>query len=270
MRHVDVEGVCIAAEVVGSGPLALVLHGLTGDHTTMNQLVAALAPHRTVVATDLIGHGASDSPAEVRHYEADAIVRQLSELMDSVGGGPADVVGYSLGGRVALTFASREPSRVARLATIGASPGLTGDAAVARRRNDEALATSLLSDGLHTFVDRWMALPMWDSLRRRWTAEEWDASRAQRLRSDPVGLANSLRGFGTGSMPPLHGDLRDISAPTLLIIGEEDAKFRAIADEMRSSIPTCRMTVIGDAGHAAHLEQPDATLTAILDHFGCA
>jgi len=270
VRTVTVDGVRIAAEVVGGGPPALVLHGFTGDHTTMGGLVDVLAAHRTVVAVDLVGHGASDAPADTRHYEADALVTQLAGLLSSVGPEPADLVGYSLGGRIALTLAARRPEKVAGLVAIGASPGLAGPAAADRRRSDCTLADALEADGVEAFVDSWMALPMWDSLRERLGPEAWETSRRQRLGSNPVGLANNLRGFGTGAMPPLHDDLPSVTAPTLLVVGEEDTKFRRIADEMRRALPSARMTVIGEAGHAAHLEQPDATHAAILDHLGCA
>ena len=68
----------------------------------------------------------------------------------------------------------------------------------------------------------------------------------------------SLRGMGTGAMPPLHDALPKIACPVLLVVGGEDAKFRAIADGLASALPDARIETIGEAGHAAHLEQPAA------------
>lgn len=266
----DADGVGIAYDVVGTGPHLLLIHGFTGDRTTMATLAEALGHHRTVISIDLVGHGESASPVDLDRYSMPAATRQLAAVLDDIGSSSADVVGYSLGGRVALSFACARPDLLRTLALIGASPGLPTPAAEERRATDEALADSIEIDGLDRFVDRWMALPMWRSLEARLGAEAWHASRQQRLTNSSRGLANSLRGMGTGAMPALHDRLGTLDVPTLLITGAEDTKFCQIALDMAAALPDASTCVIEQAGHAAHLEQPDAASLAIIEHLRCS
>lgn len=262
ITRVEVEGVEIAYDVVGHGPAVLLIHGFTGDRSTMAELAHGLAVDHTVVSVDLIGHGDSDSPANPDAYSMTAAARQLAAVADQVGGA-VDVIGYSLGGRVALSFGVQRPELVRTLTLIGGSPGLTGDARIERARADEALADDIEARGLEAFVDRWMALPMWRSLERRWGPDRWATSRRQRMSGSTVGFANSLRGMGTGVMTPLCDELPALERPVHLVVGQEDVKFVAIARDMASRLSDATVTTIAHAGHAAHLEQPTTTLAAV-------
>ena len=127
----------------------------------------------------------------------------------------------------------------------------------ARRKADEELAERILRDGLEDFVDQWMANPLFASQARLGEAALARA-RAERLRGSPAGLAGSLRGMGTGTMPPLHDELARLRLPVLCVVGEEDAKFRAIAEGIVAALPLAELKMISGAGHAAHLEEPRA------------
>ena len=81
---------------------------------------------------------------------------------------------------------------------------------------------------------------------------------ADRLRNTPAGLARALRGLGTGALPPLWDRLGELTMPVTLIVGERDAKFRAIADEMAARIPHATGLIVPGTGHAVHLEAPTA------------
>lgn len=262
-RQVDVGGISIAYDVVGSGPLLLLLHGFTGDGTTMAGLAHSLSDLRTVLTPDLVGHGRSSSPHDIAHYRMSAVVEQLVAVVAAEGNEPADVIGYSLGGRVALSLALEQPSSVRSVTTVGASPGLQGEERAARIADDEALATAIERDGVPAFVDRWMALPMWRSLQARIGANAWAASREQRLRGSAVGLANSLRGLGTGAMPPMTDRLDTLRVPIHLIAGAEDVKFADMAQRMAGHIDDAEVTLVAEAGHAAHLEQPERVVDAV-------
>jgi 2-succinyl-6-hydroxy-2,4-cyclohexadiene-1-carboxylate synthase len=180
------------------------------------------------------------------------------------------VLGYSLGGRVALHYAVAAPERVAALILIGASPGIPDEAERrARREADEALARDIERDGVAAFVDRWERLPLFAS-QATLPAEVRASLRAQRLRNSPTGLANSLRGMGAGSQPSLWDRLPGLHVPTLLIAGELDAKYCDLARKMAAAMPAARLALIPRAGHAAHLEQPAALATAVHDFFSVA
>jgi len=267
-HFVDVDGVDIHVEEQGSGPTVVLLHGFTGSASTMADIGQRLGPRRQL-RIDLIGHGQSASPDNPRHYSMHATIRQFAGVIETLADQPVDLLGYSLGGRVALSLLVARPDLVRKATLIGATPGLRSVAERAERvAADEDLAKSIETEGIEAFVDRWMALPMWETLQRAITADSWAESRRQRLSSNPLGLANSLRGVGAGAMPPLFDQLPTIATPTQLVVGELDAKFSAIAAAMAELAATCEVSTIADAGHATHLEAPQATANTIIGFLG--
>ena len=259
-------GVKLAAATMGSGDPVIVLHGFTGCAAAMAPLVSRLNGY-WCIAVDLVGHGRSPSPADLAPYSVEAMAASVAGLATDAGAGPCHVVGYSMGGRVALALASAYPEVCRSLTLISATAGIADASERAqRRRADEALADRIHEHGLARFVDEWMGQPMWDPLRASLRPEAWQASIDQRLRSDPTGLANSLRAAGTGSMTPLWDRLAGLDVPTLVMCGELDAKFVAIGNEIAGLLPASELVVLAGAGHAAHLERPDDCAAAIHQH----
>lgn len=261
------EGVVLRIEDHGDpdDPVAMVLHGFTGDASTMAALAGPIAATRRVLVPDLMGHGGSSSPA-VEDHSVDAMVDQLVGALDRFHvRAPVDLVGYSMGGRVALTLACRHPDRVRTLSLIGASAGLpTEEERTARIAADEELARFIEREGLDAFVDRWMANPLFATQARLGPAA-LARFRAQRMGNDPDGLARSLRAAGTGAMRPLHDELRRCAVPTTLIVGADDEKFTALAHDLAGLLPTAGVAMIAGAGHAAHLEQPASVVAAVQE-----
>jgi 2-succinyl-6-hydroxy-2,4-cyclohexadiene-1-carboxylate synthase len=247
----------------------VLLHGFTGSHRSWDHIAAALAHTHTVIAFDLPGHGDSDfGDAPERHSMAHTATA-FDEAFATLAIERARVVGYSLGGRVALYLAATRPQRIARLVLESASPGLETEVERrARRDTDEQLAGFALQHGIDAFVDRWETTPVL-AAERTLPAATQHALRRQRLRCSPLGLAASLRGMGTGTQPWLGDDLAHVAVPTLLIAGGDDAKFVAIARAMHNRLPNARLAVVPDAGHNVHLQQPDrftALITAFMPH----
>jgi 2-succinyl-6-hydroxy-2,4-cyclohexadiene-1-carboxylate synthase len=170
--------------------------------------------------------------------------------------GPVTLVGYSMGGRVALHLALAHPEVVERLVLVGATPGIEDDAdRGARRRADEALADHIEAIGVPAFLDEWLALPLFAGL----TAET--AHRTEREANTAAGLASSLRLTGTGTQEPLWERLGELTTPTLLVTGARDEKFTDVARRMLPLLGgPVEHVVVPDAGHTAHLERPDAFL----------
>ncbi len=252
-------------EVEGDGPPLVMLHGFTGDTTTMWPLSRALTGIRTVYAVDLPGHGRTGLLDEDALHGFVATVDLLADLFGRLDIGRADVVGYSMGGRFALGLAVLYPDLVETLTLIGASAGIADDGERrARRRADDELADDLLADGIEPFVNRWMALPLFAS-QDRLGAVALAAARRQRLGNDPAGLAASLRGAGSGAQPSLWSRLHEGDHQTLLLVGAEDAKFRRTAVRLADGLLRSRIAVVPDAGHAAHIENPAATAELIVE-----
>ena len=251
------EGAELNVEMTGRGPVLVVLHGFTGSVQTWRSFSQASGTCFTVVAVDLPGHGASDSPQDSRLYTMERHVQALAEILDRLGLERVAWLGYSLGGRIALGAAIALPERTTALVLESASPGIAAEEERRQRiREDEALANWIAEVGVQRFVEYWESLPLWHS-QKRLPVVIRDSLRSQRLRNNPCGLANSLRGVGTGAQPPLHDRLGEITAPALLVAGEEDEKFMVIAREMQRAIPTSRLETVAEAGHAVHLEQPE-------------
>ena len=237
--------------------------GSDGGSSSDGSSEGLIKAHR-VFAIDLPGHGNAATPHAIEHFSMEATVSHLWDALDALGVERASLVGYSMGGRVALSAAVACPKRVAKVVCIGASPGIADPIERNKRRlADEALADSILADGVEQFVDQWLAQPLFASLAERLSPADFQATREQRLTNSPEGLALSLRGIGTGVMEPLHEPLSDADFPCLWIAGAEDSKFAAIAEEMSKAMPTGSHALIPDAGHSVHLENPAATLSAI-------
>jgi 2-succinyl-6-hydroxy-2,4-cyclohexadiene-1-carboxylate synthase len=212
------------------------------------------------VLVDLPGHG--------RHAgEADAASFALGSTLERIaasGAWPADLVGYSMGARIALHFAATHPDRVRKLVMESGSPGLEAEAERAeRRRSDAALAARLRRDGVEAFVEFWDAQPLF-ATRRALGHEVLRAQRALRLRNDPESLATSLEHHGTGALPDLWDELPRLGMPVLLVVGELDPKFVGIAERMAARLPDARIRVVEGAGHTVHLERPEAWLEAVV------
>lgn len=238
----------------GEGKVVVLLHGFTGSTQTLSQMASALKRGFRVVRIDLPGHGRSSAPTDLEFYRMHTCVRNLATVCDRIGVASMGLFGYSMGGRVALSFSTRYPEKVYAVATVGASAGIEDRQARDQRRlEDEKLARTILKDGIESFVDGWMAHPLF-ATQQKMGEEFLTRARAQRLLNRPQGLANSLIGMGTGTQSPVHLALETIGLPFLLLAGEEDHKFRSIAVELKQRMKNAEIEWIKGAGHAAHLE----------------
>lgn len=245
-------------------PPLLLLHGFTGSGQSWADVAAPLAGlgHR-VIAPDLPGHG-GNLPQDPAAYDMDRIAEALADLIDREVGGPVHLLGYSMGGRLALYFAQACPEKVRSLVLESASPGLATEAErSARRAADDALADRIEAEGIPAFVTFWESLTLWQS-QERLAEDVRQGLREKRLQNNASGLAHSLRGMGTGVQPSLWARLPDVTLPTLLIAGAEDAKFAAINRQMAAAMPNARLVVVPEAGHTVHLEQPERFAAELL------
>ena len=251
-------------------PPVLLLHGFTGhggSWAAAGERFAAAGYY--VVAPDLLGHGRSPYPSSSTRYEMAHAVNDLKSLLDRSVIGAVHLLGYSMGGRLALFFALSYPEMVRSLTLVGASPGISSEIERTERRDrDDALADRIERDGIAAFVDYWTALPLWGSQKRNLSAAQRRQLKEQRLQNRPEGLANSLRGMGTGAQSPLHDRLASLAGPALLLVGEEDGKFVAVNRQMATRMPKARLVVVPGTGHAAHLERPDVFACAVLNFWG--
>jgi 2-succinyl-6-hydroxy-2,4-cyclohexadiene-1-carboxylate synthase len=243
-------------------PPLLLLHGFTGRADFWAPLAERWAERWFVLAPDLPGHGDSGVPDPA--YGLAEAAETIAETLEAEGRGAVTVIGYSLGGRLALHLATAHPERVSRLVVIGASAGLSDAAARAERRvSDAGWATVLREEGLEVFLEAWEALPLFaghgrmPASRRRWLRALREGQRAE-------GLAASLEAFGLGAQSPLQEPLSALPVPTWWVAGELDTKFAAIAQQMAARMPNAWAVLVPRAGHNVPFEQPQA-LTDFVD-----
>ncbi len=268
-EKVALNSVLYNIEREGQGEALLLLHGFTGSARNWAKITAAFSAHFQVIAPDLLGHGETEVAPLVGRYAIEAAAQDLITLLDRLEIEQTHLLGYSMGGRLALYTAVHYPQRVLSLILESASPGLkTAEERAARRRSDEILAERIEQEGIAAFVDYWEALPLWHSQNQTLSEEARAKLRGERLRQSPQGLAHSLRGMGTGVQPSLWPELPQIRLPVQLIAGEWDRKFVEINQEMLRLLPDARLEIVPQAGHAVHLENPAAFKQVIQDFPG--
>jgi 2-succinyl-6-hydroxy-2,4-cyclohexadiene-1-carboxylate synthase len=242
-----------------SAPVVL-LHGFLGAPTGWDDLLSSWAPTGPCVRPWLLGHGLERDPREARVATFDdEVARQGSHLHAHAE--PAWLIGYSLGARLALGLAATYPARVARLILVSGRDGLADQPAeaLARAREDDALADRLEREGLEAFVERWAQRPLFAS-QERVAAPRRAAHRARRLAHEPRRLAHALRVLSPGRMPRYAARARGV--PTTLVVGAEDEKFRDLAQALAAELGA-DVVVVPAAGHDVVLEAPEA-LAALL------
>ncbi len=232
------------AETSGSGPRLVLAHGFTQTARSWGRFAGLVGAGRELVRVDLPGHGGS-SEVHADLVRAGELLAQAA----SSGDVPFDLLGYSLGARVALHAALAAPPGLRRLVLIGGTAGIDEPGRrEERRRRDEALAVELEAD-LDGFLTRWVASPMFAGLR--------DPGLDERRRNTKEGLASSLRLASTGCQSPLWGRLGELQAPLLALAGANDARFAVAAARLAREAPAGAFSLVPGAGHAAHLAQPE-------------
>lgn len=222
----------------------VLLHGFTATGRSWDPVRRLLDAQRypDVVAPDL---RASSIPEQVE------LLRQAR---------PYALAGYSMGGRIALHLALAQPSLVRRLVLVSTTAGIEDPAErEARRVADARLADGIERDGVEAFAERWAAQPLFAGQPPEVAA----LAHEDRLRWTAAALARTLRSLGTGVMEPVWERLGEVEVPAVVLVGEHDTKFRAIGERLAAALPRAELRVVEGAGHALHLERPEAVAAAL-------
>jgi 2-succinyl-6-hydroxy-2,4-cyclohexadiene-1-carboxylate synthase len=233
----------------------LFLHGFLGAPSTFERVRERLGRIDTV-APVLPGHGRPPRTDLPSAFDAvvDALATGLPER--------SVVVGYSMGARLGLALALRQPARVAGAVLIGVNPGLSGDALAARAAWDETQARAVEAHGLEAFVDAWEQLPLFAS-QRRLAPELRREERLRRTSHTPEGIALALRSLGLSRQGDLTAAVAGVRVPLVLLAGSLDTKFRAVHESLALRSPLVDARVV-EGGHNLALEAPAAVARATL------
>jgi 2-succinyl-6-hydroxy-2,4-cyclohexadiene-1-carboxylate synthase len=254
--------------VAGSGPPVTLLHGFTQSGGSWHETIARMPAGWKWIVPDLRGHGETETRRGAP-CSMDTCTDDLVALWEEMDLGRTHLVGYSMGGRLALHAAARRPEWVLSLLTIGAHAGLEENAREGRKQGDEALAQRIEKDGIESFVDYWGSLPLFAGLDRRGPSYLAEI-RAERLKNHVAGLACSLRGMGAGAMEPVWDELGRAKAPCTFVAGQLDHGYVASARRLAATVPHGRVEIVPRAGHAVHQERPEAFARLLASHLTAA
>ena len=233
------------------------LHGFTGGAIDWEFMFGELPKPYFAIAIDLIGHGKSGSPADIKYYSEDFQIHLLNEVLTKLKISNCVLVGYSMGGRLAISFTLKYPSKINALILESTTAGIEDtDLRDERIKTDTELAERIKKDGIENFVDYWLSLPLFENLSKL-DSEKISFIKENKLKNNPIGLANSLNGFGTGVMSSKWNELNSINCKTLLVTGELDIKFSHLNKRMKNIIQNSEHRIIKDCGHNTHLEKPN-------------
>ena len=246
----------------GSGPAALLLHGLGGDHTIWNGQLQPLSERYHLIAPDLRGHGRSPYP-DGTTFSFDELVGDLEGTLRTCGVDRAHLVGVSAGGFLALQFVLAHPERVRSLTLISSAAHCDGHtraiaahwAEVYRTQGYEAYVMRLLKD---------LFYPDWLDQHLEVIDQTMDALRGRDLKA-PVQWALSVRTFD------VRGRLSRIRTPTMVVHGMEDRVIDAShARLLRQGIVGAELKLFPYVGHMPPIERPMETARLLAERWGAA
>ncbi|MGB3651886.1 MAG: 2-succinyl-6-hydroxy-2,4-cyclohexadiene-1-carboxylate synthase [Rivularia sp. (in: cyanobacteria)] len=236
-------------------PLILFLHGFMGNSREFDEPISLLTDDFNCLNIDLPGHGKTqilgDDDCYTMAKTADALINLLDELKVK----HCFLVGYSMGGRLALYLTLHFPRRFHKVILESASPGLsTEKERLERVKRDGQIARKLartVENDFIIFLDNWYNLQIFGNIKKH---PGFDRMIENRLQNNPLELAKSLRLMGTGVQPSLWENLQNNQVPLLLLVGEKDRKFIDINRKIIQVNPLCELKIINSAAHNIHLE----------------
>ena len=249
-------------------PTLICLHGFTGTAKTFSFLQEASLNHN-IIAIDVIGHGQTSVYVHPYRYTAESQIKDLACITSQLGIETFDLLGYSMGGRLALSYALAYPEKINHLILESSSPGLEYLTERQKRQiSDRRLVCRLIEEGIVSFVDFWQDIPLF-ATQKKMPLEKQHSVRQERLSQKEFGLAMSLLYFGTGIQPSLWQSIsEDTPFQTSLLVGELDGKFVGLANEMTQKMSDSDLFLFKESGHCIHLEKPDEFVEVIENILG--
>ncbi|AFZ35345.1 2-succinyl-6-hydroxy-2,4-cyclohexadiene-1-carboxylate synthase [Stanieria cyanosphaera PCC 7437] len=235
-------------------PVILFLHGFMGDRFDFEQVISLLSSSFSFLTVDLPGHGKTKIFGSEEYYTMSKTAQALIELLQKNQIARCFLVGYSLGGRLALYLTIYFPNYFEKVVLESASPGLIAEKERhLRLKKDCQLAAKLETNDFEAFLNQWYSNSLFNSFKKH---RDFNQAIQKRLKNNPQELAKSLRNLSTGLQPSLWQQLKFNKIPLLFVVGELDQKFVLINTQMSKLCPNSQLKIIKNSGHNIHFENP--------------
>lgn len=242
-------------------PYLILLHGFMGSGKYFDFLVPELKPFCNPITIDLLGHGQTEGAEMHYRFSTKEQIADLTKLITEQLPGPAFLLGYSMGGRLALQLAVHKQNLFAGLILESTTFGIENrQEREVRQSLDASRADSILGD-FNGFLNNWSTLPIFESDFA--TKEQLRLISEIQKNQNPLWINNSLLGFGTGTMPLIKNKLGNLKLPVQLIAGGKDRKYIHIMNTMHKAILGSSFEIIKNAGHRVHLDHPELYIKTI-------
>ena len=246
-----------------SKPAVIFLHGFMGCAEDWHAVMNALAKDYFCLAVDLPGHGKSELPEIPQFQLIDYLIGSVHGLLDVLQLKQVFMVGYSMGGRLAFELIRANSNIFLGVVLESASPGIEDSASRKKRLRDDAkLAVKLEDSDFRQFLSDWYDQPVFKSIRKN---TDLNKLIEKRLENDPLNLAKLLRGFSVAQQDPFWPKIKDLKLPFLYLAGSEDPGYVKLAKNISELNDKIEISVIADAGHNIHFEQPELYIQTIRE-----
>ncbi|MBE9052442.1 2-succinyl-6-hydroxy-2,4-cyclohexadiene-1-carboxylate synthase [Nostocales cyanobacterium LEGE 11386] len=248
-------------------PLILFLHGFMGNINEFDEAIELLSGKFSFLIVDLPGHGKTQVLCGDEYYAMENTAHALINLLDELKITHCFLIGYSMGGRLALYLTIHFSKRFTKVVLESASPGLATEIERLERVKHDAqiarkLARSVAKEDFANFLLNWYKQPMFGSIKNH---PKFDIMLKNRLKNHPLELTKSLQFIGIGNQPSLWKELKANTQPILLLAGEYDKKFIDINTEMAKICKHAQLKVVKHAGHNIHLENTEEFVRTVQE-----
>jgi 2-succinyl-6-hydroxy-2,4-cyclohexadiene-1-carboxylate synthase len=246
----------------------LFLHGFTGCAEDWFPVFEQMPDKYNYIALDITGHGKSDSPVDPSKYTVESLTSQIKYIKDHLTPNKIFILGYSMGGRLALNYAITYPDDIKGLILESTSAGIKNDEERQKRyEGDLKIVEYIETHSLEEFIEMWQDQEIFNT-QRRFSNDKLKKIKKKKASGSKIGYANSLKGFSTGIMPPVHDKLKKIPVKTLLITGDLDSKFTGINARLSKRFFKAKHKIVRNSGHNTHLEDSKRFIEIVINYLG--
>lgn len=266
MTYASSEGARLYVETTGSGAPIVFVHEFAGDLRNWEPQVRFFARHYRCITFNARGYPPSDVPEDLALYSQEHAVEDIANVMRHCGVEQAHIVGLSMGGYAALNFAIAHPAMTLSIVAAGAGHGSDPDKRGPFLKAIDDLADRVLQRGVQEGMNEYLHGPS----RRRFQEKDprgFAEFNRQCGEHSPIGSGLTARGcqLRRPTLYALHDDLAQLSAPTLVIAGDDDDLCLEPAMFLKRTIPDARLCVMPRTTHTVNLEEPEAFNRVVAD-----